>query len=85
MNNLENLGFDNWFLKSVPSGKDKVDLSKTADFKIARVISVNKNSFVVSNNKSWTSRSYRDVGSNLCHGTTHKKSGQAVAALDSVE
>jgi ribosome biogenesis GTPase len=42
MNNIENLGFDNWF-------KDKIDLSKTADFNIARVISVNKNSFVVSN------------------------------------
>ena len=42
MNNLEKLGFDNWF-------KDKIDLSKTTDFKIARVISVNKNSFVVSN------------------------------------
>jgi len=42
MNNLENLGFDNWV-------QDKVDLSKTTDFKIARVISVNKNSFVVSN------------------------------------
>jgi ribosome biogenesis GTPase len=41
MNNLQNLGFDNWF-------QDKVDLSKT-DFKIVRVISVNKNSFVVSN------------------------------------
>jgi ribosome biogenesis GTPase len=42
MNNLEKLGFDNWF-------RDKIDLSKTADFQIARVISVNKNSFVVSN------------------------------------
>ena len=49
MDNIEKLGFDNWF-------KDKVDLSKTADFwssipsgKIVRVISVNKNSFVVSN------------------------------------
>jgi len=42
MNNIEKLGFDNWF-------KDKVDLSKTNNFKIARVISVNKNSFVVSN------------------------------------
>jgi len=41
MNNVQKLGFDNWF-------KDKVDLSKT-DFKIVRVISVNKNSFVVSN------------------------------------
>ena len=42
MNDLEKLGFDNWL-------KDKLDLSKTADLKIARVISVNKNSFVVSN------------------------------------
>jgi ribosome biogenesis GTPase / thiamine phosphate phosphatase len=40
MSNIENLGFDNWF-------KDKVDLSKT-NFNIVRVISVNKNSFVVS-------------------------------------
>jgi len=42
MNNIEKLGFNNWF-------SDKVDLSKTNDFKIVRVISVNKNSFVVSN------------------------------------
>jgi ribosome biogenesis GTPase len=42
MNNIEKLGFDIWF-------KDKIDLSKTADFKIVRVISVNKNSYVVSN------------------------------------
>ena len=42
MNNLEKLGFNNWFI-------DKVDLTKTTDLKIARVISVNKNSFVVSN------------------------------------
>jgi len=48
MNNIEKLGFDNWFWSSIPSGKDKVDLSKT-DFNIVRVISVNKNSFVVSN------------------------------------
>ncbi|WP_337866313.1 ribosome small subunit-dependent GTPase A [Ignavibacterium sp.] len=41
MNNLQTLGFDNWF-------QDKLDLSKT-DFNIVRVISVNKNSFVVSN------------------------------------
>lgn len=41
MNNIEKLGFDNWFT-------DKFDLSKT-DFIIVRVISVNKNSFVVSN------------------------------------
>ena len=40
--NLETLGFDNWF-------KEKVDLTKTNDIKIVRVISVNKNSFVVSN------------------------------------
>ena len=42
MNNIEKLGFDNWF-------RDKVDLSKSANFQIVRVISVNKNSFVVSN------------------------------------
>ena len=42
MNNLQKLGFDNWF-------RDKVDLSKSANFQIVRVISVNKNSFVVSN------------------------------------
>jgi hypothetical protein len=34
MNNLQTLGFDNWF-------DDKIDLSKT-DFNIVRVISVNK-------------------------------------------
>jgi len=42
MNEIEKLGFNNWF-------NDKVELSRTNDFKIARVISVNKNSFVVSN------------------------------------
>ena len=42
MKNLQILGFDNWF-------KNKIDSTKTADFKIVRVISVNKNSFVVSN------------------------------------
>jgi hypothetical protein len=36
MNNIEKLGFDYWF-------KDKVDLSKTADLQIARVMIVNKN------------------------------------------
>ena len=36
MNNIQHLGFDNWF-------EDKSDLSKTADFNIERVISVNKN------------------------------------------
>jgi len=34
MNNIEKLGFDNWF-------SDKIDLSKTSDLKIVRVISVN--------------------------------------------
>jgi hypothetical protein len=33
MSNIEKLGFDNWF-------EDKVDLSKTNDFKIVGVISV---------------------------------------------
>ncbi|MBK7379264.1 MAG: ribosome small subunit-dependent GTPase A [Ignavibacteriales bacterium] len=42
MNTIETLGFNNWF-------KDKFDLTKNPDFKIVRVISVNKNSFVVSN------------------------------------
>ena len=42
MIDIEKLGFDIWF-------KDKIDLSKTAAFKIARVISINKNSYVVSN------------------------------------
>ena len=63
MNNIEKLGFDNWFT-------DKVDLTKASDFKIARVISVNKNRFVVSNYFAWTSRSYRDASSNLCHAAT---------------
>ncbi|MGD8306872.1 MAG: ribosome small subunit-dependent GTPase A [Ignavibacteria bacterium] len=42
MKKIEKLGFDNWF-------QNKLDSSKTSDFKIARVLSVNKNSFVVSN------------------------------------
>jgi len=42
MNDIEKLGFDNWF-------QDKTDKSKLNDFQIVRVISVNKNSFVVSN------------------------------------
>jgi hypothetical protein len=44
MNNIEKLGFDNWFWEAIPSGKDKVDLSKPADLKITRVISASKNS-----------------------------------------
>jgi hypothetical protein len=50
MNTIETLGFDNWFWSSsirspldIPSGKDKVDLSKT-DYSIVRVISVNPSS-----------------------------------------
>lgn len=43
MNNNSNPSFNNWI-------KEKVDLSKT-DFNTVRVISVNKNSFVVSNGK----------------------------------
>jgi len=39
---LEKLGFDKWF-------HDKVDTLKLNDFRVARVISVNKNSYVVSN------------------------------------
>ncbi len=43
MNNyIEKLGFDNWF-------KGKTEPSKLNDFHLTRVISVNKNSFVVSN------------------------------------
>jgi ribosome biogenesis GTPase len=41
MSKIENLGFNNWF-------NDKVDSANT-DFNIVRIISVNKNSFVVSN------------------------------------
>ena len=36
MNNLQKLGYDNKF-------KDKVELAETAEFKIGRVISINKN------------------------------------------
>ena len=42
MHDIEKLGFDKWF-------HDKIDTSKLNDFQIARVIGVNKNSFVVSN------------------------------------
>lgn len=42
MDNIANLGFNNWF-------KDQLDLTKNPDFKIVRIISVNKNSFVISN------------------------------------
>ncbi len=45
MNDIEKIGFDNWF-------REKADAEKLNDFKIARVISVNKNSFVVSTGKT---------------------------------
>jgi len=48
MNNLEKLGFDNWFWESVTLGKDKVDLSKT-DFNIVRVISVKETTLYFEN------------------------------------
>jgi hypothetical protein len=44
MNNIQKLGFDNWFCPlDIPSGKGKVDLSKPSDFKVAKVISVKEN------------------------------------------
>ena len=42
MNDIEKLGFDEWF-------QDKIETEKLNGFKIATVICVNKNSFVVSN------------------------------------
>jgi ribosome biogenesis GTPase / thiamine phosphate phosphatase len=42
---IEKLGFTPWF-------QDKIDPAKISDFRIARVISVNKNSFIVSNGSS---------------------------------
>ena len=42
MKNLEHLGFNDWF-------KDQTDLNQNNDLQIVRVISVNKNSFIVSN------------------------------------
>ncbi len=42
MNEIEKLGFDNWFL-------DKIDAAKLNSLQVARIISVNKNSFIVSN------------------------------------
>jgi ribosome biogenesis GTPase / thiamine phosphate phosphatase len=44
MNDIEKLGFDKWFL-------DQAEPSKLDDYQIVRVISVNKNSYVVSNGK----------------------------------
>ena len=45
MNSLAKIGFDKWF-------QDKIDLSKMTDYQIVRVISVNKNSLVVSNGRN---------------------------------
>lgn len=42
MNDIDKLGFDKWF-------QDRIETSKLDGFKIARVIAVDKNSFVVSN------------------------------------
>ena len=42
---IDKLGFTPWF-------QDKIDPAKTADFQIARVITVNKNSFVISNGRN---------------------------------
>lgn len=43
--NLEELGFDNWF-------QEKIDSSKSNDYKIARVIAVNKDSYIIKNGKN---------------------------------
>ena len=45
MSDIEKLGFDKWF-------QDKIETTKLSEFQIARVITVNKNSFVVSNGKN---------------------------------
>lgn len=42
---IKKLGFDNWF-------NEKLEETKLNDFQIARVISVNKNSFIISNGKN---------------------------------
>jgi len=42
MDNIKKLGFDNWF-------EDKIDSSNLSEQTIARIIAVNKNSFIVSN------------------------------------
>lgn len=42
MDKIEKLGFDKWF-------RDKLETTKSDQFQIARVISVNKNSFVITN------------------------------------
>lgn len=42
MSDIEKLGFDSWY-------NERTDQAKLNDFKIARIVSVNKNSYVVSN------------------------------------
>ncbi|HKI79946.1 MAG TPA: ribosome small subunit-dependent GTPase A [Ignavibacteriaceae bacterium] len=42
MSNIEKLGFDKWF-------RDRLETTKADQFQIARVISINKNSFIVTN------------------------------------
>lgn len=41
---LEKLGFSNWF-------KDKIDPAKLIEFQLARVITVNKDSYIIRNEK----------------------------------
>ena len=43
--NIEKLGFNRWF-------KDRIDSAKLADYQLARVMTVHKNSYVISNGKS---------------------------------
>ncbi len=41
---LEELGLSNWF-------KDKIDPAKLIDYQLARVITVNKDSYIIRNEK----------------------------------
>ena len=45
--NLNKLGFDKWF-------SDKTDSSKSADYEIARITAVNKDSFQIRNREKFT-------------------------------
>jgi ribosome biogenesis GTPase len=42
--NIEGLGFNNWF-------QDRIDPAKLVDYQIARVITVNKNSYIINSGK----------------------------------
>jgi ribosome biogenesis GTPase len=44
--NIERLGYDGWF-------KERTDIAKLADFQIARVITVHKNSYVISKGEGY--------------------------------